>query len=101
MRPAATRHQAWLWALLAAILDLGSHLMAGGPSQHCHNAATTSPQQAQLSSRTKGRNTGSLDLGSQAEEPALQRGQLQLGSCRSVLTSAFMISACAMKGQGG
>lgn len=101
MRPAATRHQAWLWALLAAILDLGSHLMAGGPSQHCHNAATTSPQQAQLSSRTKGRNTGSLDLGSQAGEPALQRGQLQPGSCRSVLTSAFMISACAMKGQGG
>lgn len=50
MRPAATSHQAWLWALLAAILDLGSHLTAGGPSQHCHNAAATSPQQAQLSS---------------------------------------------------
>lgn len=39
---------------------------------------------------------GSLDLGSQAVEPALKPG-----SYRSVLTSVFMILACAMKGQGG
>lgn len=101
MRPAATRHWAWLWALLAAILDLGSHLMAGGLSRHCHNAATTSPQQAQLSSRTKGRNTGSLDLDSQAGEPALEPGRLPPGPCRSVLASAFTIPACAMKGREG
>lgn len=101
MRPAVTRHQAWLWALLAAILDLGSHLMAGGPSQHCHNAATTSPQQAQLSSRTKGRNAGSLDLGSQAEEPSSMARAAAARVLQICTNLSFYDPACAMKGQGG
>lgn len=42
-RPAATRLQALLRALLAAILALGSHLTAGGPSQHPRNATTAGP----------------------------------------------------------
>lgn len=78
-RPAATRLQAVLRALLAAILALGSHLTAGGPSQHPRNATTAGPRHAQLSSRTKGRDTRNLDPGSEAEEPALRQGQLWPG----------------------
>lgn len=37
---AATRLWALLRALLAAILALGSHLTAGGPSRRPHNATT-------------------------------------------------------------
>ena len=78
-RPAATRLRAVLRALLAAILALGSHLTAGGPSQHPRNATAAGPRHAQLSSGTKGRDTRNLDPGSEAQEPALQQGQLWPG----------------------
>lgn len=45
-------------------------------SPQCHHRR---PRHAQLSSRTKGRDTRNLDPGSEAEEPALRQGQLWPG----------------------